>query len=89
MGWGVGQGVSGIGRAGEKKQKSVVAASLGHTKDLGCREALRCLVVVDIDPEVATSYSQHNSQWKYKETNPPTKPSTQNVSCIKDIQGQR
>ncbi|KRY94069.1 hypothetical protein T11_2973 [Trichinella zimbabwensis] len=31
--------------------------------------------------------ARQDSQWRDKDSNPPTKPSTQNLSCLQDVQG--
>ena len=33
--------------------------------------------------------ARQDSQWKDKDSNPPTKPLTQNVSCLQNVQAQR
>jgi hypothetical protein len=47
------------------------------------------LAVGDMDPGVATSVARQDFQWKDKDSNPPTKPSTQNVSCLQEVQEQK
>jgi hypothetical protein len=43
----------------------------------------------DIEPEEATSYSQAGLPVEDRDTNPPTKLSTKNLSCLKEMQGKR
>jgi hypothetical protein len=50
---------------------------------------LRLLGVGDIDAEVATSCARQDSQWRDKDSNPPTNPSIHNVLCLQDVHGQR
>ena len=46
---------------------------------------LRFLAVLDVDLEVLLSVVTQDSQWKYKGSKQPTKPSTQNVFCLQDV----
>jgi hypothetical protein len=39
------------------------------------------------DSDVATPWSQAGLPEEGVDINPPTKPSTQNVSCLQDVQG--
>jgi hypothetical protein len=43
----------------------------------------------DMKPEETTSAARQDSQWRDKDTNPPIKLSTQNSSCLKEVQGQK
>lgn len=70
-----------------------------HIKDLSeiCdgRGSRKCMKVTladtpssgDVKPEEATSSVRQDYQWREKEKYPPTKLSTQNLSCFQEIQG--
>ena len=64
----------------------------GSQESLGV-DLANSLVSGDMEPEEATSYSDagpyHPTQRPDKDTNSPTKLSTQNLSCLQEIQGQR
>jgi hypothetical protein len=38
--------------------------------------------------DMFTSCNQADFQWRDRDTNPATKPSTQNLSCLQDVQGK-
>ena len=50
---------------------------------------MRLLAAMHVEPDMSTPFSRQVSQLKDKDINPFTKPSTQNVSCLQDVQGQR
>ena len=41
----------------------------------------------DMEPEETNCYIQKEPQWSNRDTNPPTKLSTQNLSCLQEMQG--
>lgn len=49
----------------------------------------RCLRVGTWNLKRLPPVARHDSQWSAKDTNPPTKHSTPNFSCLKVMQGQR
>ena len=43
----------------------------------------------DMESEETNSYIQKQPWWSNRNSNPPTKLSTQNFSCLQEMQGQR
>ena len=58
-------------------QRMPMGMTLGETPSRG-----------DLDPEVPLSAPRQHSQWAGKDSNPLTKPLTQNMYCLQDMQGQ-
>jgi hypothetical protein len=42
--------------------------------------------IAEMEPKEATYCSQVEPQWSNRDTNPPTKPSTPNLSCLQEMQ---
>jgi hypothetical protein len=59
------------------------------SKELWRFRWVRLLALRDTDPEVTPPIARWDSQWRDKDSIPPTKLSTQNVFCLQDLQGQR
>ena len=47
---------------------------------------MRLLAAMHVEPDMSTPFSRQVSQLKDKDINPFTKPSTQNVSCLQEMQ---